>query len=160
MFEALIDRVRNAIDRVHTRLEPEETSVIIRDGVIVSEPPHDEEINPNAESEANAKAQKIAQYRAYAQELCAKHKREGVWIELLLLGVQISSIKDGTLDGNQFYHRIKARQHVAIVPEWCLDTMNQSDINWRVERKTVHNAFARLEIVPEDIYTLSPNYEA
>ena len=125
MFDELIGRLKDAIDRVTNRIEPEESNVVIRDGVIVTEPPHDEEIDPNAESAAHEKARHIAQYHTYAQELCAKNKREGIWIELLLLGVQISSIKDGTLDGEKFFHRVKARQHVATIPDWCLEIMNQ-----------------------------------
>ena len=45
------------------------------------------------------------------------------------------------------------------MPEWCLDMMNQDDINWQMDRKTIHRGFGKLEIVPEDVFKLSPNYE-
>lgn len=160
MFESLRYHITDAIDRVQRRFEPEESHVIIKDGVILSEPPHDEEIDPNAEADAITKAQQIAQYHAYAQELCAQNRREGIWIELLLLGVQISSIKDGIIEGNQFHFRVKAKPCVAIIPSWCLDVMNQNNLNWRIERKSIHKYFARLEIIPEDVYRLAPNYES
>ena len=159
MLAELIQYARDAIYRAQQRLEPGEEHVIIKDGEILSEPPHDEEIDPNAEADAFAKTQAIANYEKMAKELCAKNKREGVWIELLLLGVQISSIKDGTLDGNQFHFRLKSKPIIVTVPEWCLDMMNQDDINWQMDRKTIHRGFGKLEIVPEDVFKLSPNYE-
>lgn len=152
------DAIYRSIESVYRPNSAAASDIVIRDGVIVSEPPHDEEIDVPTPEELE-RQRKIAQYREHAQELCAKNKREGVWIELLLLGVQISSIKDGTLDDDKFHFRLKSKQTIVIVPSWCLDVMRQDDINWQVDRKNIHRALAKYEIIPEAIYSLSPNYE-
>lgn len=152
------DAIYRAIESVYRPNSAAASDIVIRDGVIVTEPEHDEEIDIPTPEELE-RQRKTAQYREHAQELCAKNKREGVWIELLLLGVQISSIKDGALDGDTFHFRLKSKQTTVTVPSWCLEVMNQDDINWQVDRKTIHRALGKYEIIPEAIYQLSPNYE-
>ena len=152
------ETIYHAIKSLQTPQERAASDVVIHDGVIVSEPPHDEAISEETE-EQRAKNRAIQQYHEHAEELCAKNKREGVWIELLLLGVQISSIREGELDGEQFHFRLKSKPTTVIVPNWCVKVMNQDDINWKVDRKTIHRCLGKHEIIPEDVFKLSPSYE-
>lgn len=160
MFDQAREYIKSALYRLqHRHSDDEPSPVIIQDGVIVSEPPHDEEYDAHAETQRK-QAERAAQYHQNAQALCAKNRREGIWIELMLLGVPISSIKPGVIDGNRLHYTYKGEPLSVIVPEWCLDLMKQDDISWHIERKGIHLALSRLDLKPEDIYTLSPPREA
>ncbi len=160
MFDQVREYLKSALYRLQRRHSDDEPSpVIIQDGVIVSEPPHDEEYDQHAETQRK-QTERAAQYHQNAQTLCEQGKREGIWIELMLLGVPISNIKQGVIDGNSFYFSRKGEPLSVIVPDWCLTIMQHDRINWRIDRKGIHLALSRLELKPEDIYTLSPPREA
>jgi len=88
----------------------------------------------------------IEMYHQIARRLCEEKKREGIWIELLLLGVKPSKI-----EGVKILNKstVQDEKKKVKIPDWLHRAFTViPEQQWRLGRKTIHKEVSHYEITP------------
>lgn len=86
-------------------------------------------------------------FHATAKRLCAERNRDGVWMGLLLHGVNVSSIHALKIIGKAHVEDESGKRRK--IPTWLHNALNLIDANaWRRSRNVIHKELKKYEIAP------------